>query len=91
MEPVQSSETISGRYIKLQLQTSVNFYQITQHHDTEDITCHKDGNGGHITDPVGKANNLNKYYASVFTSKRDIPDTNSINSEKSFHHQNYHY
>jgi hypothetical protein len=25
----------------------------------------KDSNGGHITDPVGKANNLNNYYASV--------------------------
>jgi hypothetical protein len=44
----------------------------------------KDGNGGHITDPVGKANNLNNYYASVFSSERDIPETISTYSESPF-------
>ena len=34
----------------------------------------KDSKGEPITDPVEMANNLNKYYASVFSHKRDIPD-----------------
>jgi hypothetical protein len=34
----------------------------------------RDCNGEHITDPVEKANNLNKYYASVFSYGRDIPE-----------------
>jgi hypothetical protein len=51
---------------------------------TKNIPTIKDGNGGHITDPIGKANNLNSYYASVFSSERDIPETNSIYLEKPF-------
>jgi len=38
----------------------------------ENIPAMKDCNGGQITDPVDKANNLN-YYASVFSCERDIP------------------
>ena len=33
----------------------------------------RDCNGGHITDPVEKANILNNYYASVFSDERAIP------------------
>jgi hypothetical protein len=50
----------------------------------ENIPTIKDDNGGHMTDPVGKANNLNNYYASVFSSEHDIPETISTYSEKSF-------
>ena len=44
----------------------------------------KDCNGGLITDPVYKANNLNNYYASVVGCERDIPDINSTHSDKHF-------
>ena len=44
----------------------------------------KDCNGGIITDPVDKANNLNNYYVSVFSCERDISDINSTHSDKPF-------
>jgi hypothetical protein len=50
----------------------------------ENILTIKDGNGGHIKYRVGKANNLHNYYASDFSSERDIPETNATNSEKTF-------
>jgi hypothetical protein len=34
----------------------------------------RDCNEEHSTDPVEKANNLNNYYASVFSYERDIPE-----------------
>ena len=50
----------------------------------ENIPAKKDCNGGLITDPVDKANNLNNYYASVFSCERDISDINSTHSDKTF-------
>ena len=50
----------------------------------ENIPTIKDCNEGHITDPVGKANNLNNYYASVFSCERDIPEINPTYSENPF-------
>jgi hypothetical protein len=50
----------------------------------ENIPAMKDCNGGQITDPADKANNLNNYYASVFCCERDIPVRNSTHSDKSF-------
>jgi sarcosine oxidase/L-pipecolate oxidase len=44
----------------------------------------KDCKGGLITDPVDKANNLNNYYASVFSCERHIPDIISNHSDKPF-------
>jgi len=44
----------------------------------------KDCNGGLITDPTNRANNLNSYYASVFSCERVIPDINSTHSDKHF-------
>ena len=43
----------------------------------------KDCNGGLITDPIDK-DNLNNYYATVFSCERDIPDINSTHSDKPF-------
>jgi len=37
-----------------------------------------------LLDPVDKANNLNNYYASVFSCKGDILDINSAHSDKPF-------
>jgi len=48
------------------------------------ISAIKDCNGGLITDPVDKANNLNNYYASVFSCERDNSDINSTHSDKPF-------
>ena len=50
----------------------------------ENIPAIKDCNGGLITDHVDKANNLNNYYASVFSCERNIPDKNSTLSDKPF-------
>jgi len=50
----------------------------------ENIPAIKDCNGGLIIDPVDKANNLNNYYASVFSCERDIPDINSTHLDKPF-------
>jgi hypothetical protein len=44
----------------------------------------KDCNGGQIIDPIGKANNLNNYYSSVFSCEQDIPVINSTHSDKPF-------
>ena len=44
----------------------------------------KDRNGGLFTDPVDKANNLNNYFASVFSREREILDINSTHSDKPF-------
>jgi hypothetical protein len=48
------------------------------------IPTFKDCNGGLITDPVVKANNLNNYYASVVGCERDVPHINSTHSDKPF-------
>jgi hypothetical protein len=48
------------------------------------IPAIKDCKGGLIPDPVDKANNLNNYYASVFSCERHIPDTISNHSDKPF-------
>jgi hypothetical protein len=44
----------------------------------------KERNGSHISDPIGKANSLNSYYASVFTCERVIPEITSTYSGKPF-------
>jgi len=48
----------------------------------ENIPAIKDCNGGLITDPADKVNNLNNYYASIFSCEREIPDINSTHSDK---------
>jgi len=50
----------------------------------ESITAIKDCNGGLIIDPADKANNLNNYYASVYSCKQVNPDINSTHSDKPF-------
>jgi hypothetical protein len=50
----------------------------------ENIPAIKDCEGGLITHPVDKANNLNNYYASVFSCERYIPDILSNHSDKPF-------
>jgi len=50
----------------------------------ESIPAIKDCNGGLITDPADKENNLNTYYASVFSCERVIPDIYSTHSNKPF-------
>ena len=50
----------------------------------ENIPAMKDCSGGLITDSADKANNLKNYYASVFSCEREIPDVNSIHSDKPF-------
>jgi len=62
------------------------FYRIVHRRkgNKENIPAIKDCNGGLITDPVDEANNLKKYYASVFSCERDIPHINSTYSDKPF-------
>jgi len=44
----------------------------------------EDCNGGLVTGVVYKVNNLNKYYATVFSCKLNIPGINSTHSDKHF-------
>jgi hypothetical protein len=62
------------------------FYRVVNRHkgNKENTPVMKDCNGGQITDPVDKANNLNNYYASAFSCERNIPDINSTHSNKPF-------
>jgi len=48
----------------------------------ESIPAIKDCNGVLIIDPADKANNLNNYYAFVYSCERVIPDINSTHSNK---------
>jgi hypothetical protein len=50
----------------------------------KNIPTIKDYNGGHISDPIGKANSPNNYYAFIFACERDIPKINSTYSGKPF-------
>jgi hypothetical protein len=50
----------------------------------ENIPTIKDSNGRLITGPVEKANNLNNYYASVFSCERGIPEIKSTHSDEPF-------
>jgi hypothetical protein len=50
----------------------------------ENIPTIKDSNGGLITGPAEKANNLNSYYAPVFSCERDIPEIKSTHSDEPF-------
>jgi hypothetical protein len=50
----------------------------------ENIPTIRDCNGGHITDLVEKTNNLNNYYASVFSYERDIPEIKTSHWYESF-------
>ena len=58
----------------------LEFYRFVNRHkgNMENIPVIKDCNEGLITDPVNKANNCNKYYASVFSCERDIPDIRGL-------------
>jgi hypothetical protein len=50
----------------------------------KNIPTIKDRNGGVISDPVDKANNINNYYVFVFSCGREILDINSTHSDKPF-------
>jgi hypothetical protein len=50
----------------------------------ENIPTIRDCNGGHITDPIEKANNLNNYYASVLSYEHDIPEIKTSHLYESF-------
>jgi hypothetical protein len=50
----------------------------------ENITAIKDSNGTIITDSTENANILNSYYASVFSSDRNIPNVKSAHSGEAF-------
>jgi hypothetical protein len=50
----------------------------------ENIPAIKGCNEGLITDPAEQANNLNNYYASVFSRERNIPEIKSTQIDKPF-------
>jgi hypothetical protein len=52
--------------------------------NTENILPIQDCNGRKITDSVVKANVLNKYYTSVFSYERDIPEIRTSHSDETF-------
>ena len=76
----QRREHAQETYLCFALQNNRNswaeFYKYVkrQKGNRVNIPMIKDSNGEPITDPVEMANNLNNYYASVFSHERDIPD-----------------
>jgi hypothetical protein len=81
-----AQETFLSSVLQNESKSWSEFYRYVNRRkgNKENIPAIKDGNGGHITDPVGKANELNKYYASVFSCERDIPEINPTYSENPF-------
>ena len=61
-------------------------YKFVSRHkgNRETIPSIKDCNGGHITDPVEKANFLNNYYVSIFSRERVITDVFPTHSDRPF-------
>jgi hypothetical protein len=83
---ISAQETFLGAILQNESKSWSEFYRYVNRRKgySESIPTIKDGNGGHITDHVGTANNLNNYYASDFSSEREFPETNSTYSEKLF-------
>jgi len=81
-----AQETLLGSVLQNEGKSWSEFYRFVNSRkgNRVNIPTIKDCNGGLITDPVDKENNLNNYYASVFSCKRDIPDINSTHSDKHF-------
>jgi hypothetical protein len=50
----------------------------------ENIPTIRDCSRGLVTDPVEKANNLNNYYASVFSYEREIPEIKTSHLYEAF-------
>jgi hypothetical protein len=81
-----AQETFLSAILQNESKSSSKFYRYVNRRKgyRENIPTIKDGNGGHMTDPVGKANNLNNYYASVFSSEVTSRKKNSSYSETPF-------
>ena len=81
-----AQETFLSSVLQNEGKSWSEFYRFVNRHkgNRENILVIKDCNGGLIKHPIYKANNLNNYYAPVFSFKRDILDTNSIHSDKPF-------
>ncbi|PNF26851.1 hypothetical protein B7P43_G16838 [Cryptotermes secundus] len=80
-----AQEIFSSSVLQNESKSWTEFYRYVNRRkgNKENIPTIKDCNGGHITDPVGKANHLN-YYSSVFSCERDIPEIHPTYSENPF-------
>jgi hypothetical protein len=81
-----AQETFLSSVLQNEGKSLSEFYRFVNRHkrNRKNIPMIKDCNGGLITDPVDKANNLNNYYASVFSCEWDIPDINLTHLDKLF-------
>jgi len=73
-----AQETFLSSVLQIEGKSWSEFYRFVNRRKGNggNIPAMKSCNGGLITDPVDKANNLNNYYESVFNCERDIPDIN---------------
>src|SRR5215469_7038967 len=71
-----AQETFLGSLLQNEGNSWAEFYRYVKRRkgNRENTPMIRDCNGGHITDPVEKANILNNYYASLFSYERDIPE-----------------
>ena len=65
---------------------SVDFYKYIRRREgyRENIAAIKDCNGRIITDPAGKANSLNYYFSTIFSSEYSIPLIQEGNTTNAF-------
>jgi hypothetical protein len=78
-----AQETFLSSVLRNERKSWSEFYRYVRRRkgDRGSIPAIKDGNGGNISDPVRKANIFNNYYASVFSTERDIPHISKSSEE----------
>jgi hypothetical protein len=83
---INAQETFLSSVLQNEGKSWSEFYRFVNRRkgNKENIPAMKDCNAGQITDPVDKSNNLNNYYASVFSCERDFTFINSTHSDKTF-------
>jgi len=81
-----AQETFLGSLLQNEGNSWAGFYRyVKRRKGNREITpMIRDCNGGHITDPMEKANILNTYYASVFSYERDIPELKTAHKYEPF-------
>ena len=81
-----AQETFLRSLLQNEGKSWAEFYRYIKRHkgNRKNIPMIRDSNGGHIRDPVEKANNLNNSYASVFCYDRDIVEIKTSHVYETF-------
>jgi len=82
----QAQETYLNSILSKEGKSWAEFYKYVKRRrgNRESVPAIKDGNGQNITDPTGKANLLNSYFSTTFSTKDNIPIIGGLNTTKPF-------